>query len=127
MDVLDQLCILYTPANQNYDFLISIHPAICNKSPKYVLDFQLKYIGLNMGNEPGEAMGCPTYAPSTLITESELREMSGENDNLGPAIGKVSEELANTVFAGNTHPFGNPIVYCFREIIRNPDFPNKYL
>jgi hypothetical protein len=79
-----------------------------------------KFIGLESGNEPGQAFGSPTYIPITFITRRQLFQQNPKNMTiLGAAVQREAERLSRIVLAVNKPLLGHPVPYCFREVIRN--------
>jgi len=78
-----------------------------------------KHTGVDKGNAPGVATGSRTYLPFHYITRKNLLSIISKDQLLGDAIEEESGKLASIILGiSNTAP-NHPVVYCFREAIRN--------
>ena len=75
-----------------------------------------KFIGLDIGYEPGEATGSNTYTPITIFKREDF-EIQGELDYSN--IEKCSRYLTKIVLNNPNPAINHPMTYCFRELIRN--------
>ncbi|UJX39318.1 hypothetical protein K9F62_11310 [Desulfovibrio sp. JY] len=79
-----------------------------------------KFIGLDVGNSPGEAVGSLSYTPIEEINIDSIREKYNmQTESIGQVVQNEGERLASIILGLPSIKPNNPVSYCFTEIIRN--------
>jgi hypothetical protein len=77
-------------------------------------------LGLNFGNEPGEAAGSSTYLPLTDLDIADLRVQAARRyEHIGDAIERRSQRVTEILLRESRGDLFDTLSYSLREIIRN--------